>query len=246
MDVANTTLFQLTRPRGARPFPGSIRPPRQSFNSRAHAGRDFNILITKQFLSVSTHAPTRGATYVLGSLERRRTSFNSRAHAGRDVVMVFPQTLPLLFQLTRPRGARPFSCAVVQAFVVSTHAPTRGATVALTSWAMFCKVSTHAPTRGATQGVAFVFTNTVFQLTRPRGARQEFCLMLQYFTRFQLTRPRGARHSLFSRPPICKVSTHAPTRGATSHLGQLAGRYQVSTHAPTRGATKMIEVWQLQ
>ena len=48
---------------------------------------------------------------------------------------------------------------------------------------------------------------------------------------------RGATHFFSVFGSILLVSTHAPTRGATIMKWQDLKHQQVSTHAPTRGAT---------
>ncbi len=125
-----STWFQPTRPRGARPCARLVQPP-------PHA--------------VSTHAPTRGAT---ARARRRRAasrSFNPRAHAGRDSTSKHARKRRRRFQPTRPRGARREALGVGRGVtVVSTHAPTRGATCTRMS---------------RTAGLG------KFQPTRPRGAR---------------------------------------------------------------------------
>ncbi len=61
--------------------------------------------------------------------------------------------------------------------------------------------------------------------------------------RFQPTRPRGARRALRRFVyQLLRVSTHAPTRGATFPGARLPGVGAVSTHAPTRGATSAIDL----
>ena len=76
-----------------------------SFNPRAHAGRDSLIPVLVNAIKVSIHAPTQGATHWI--MKRYRPgSFNPRAHAGRDDVMDYP-SIDELFQSTRPRRARP-------------------------------------------------------------------------------------------------------------------------------------------
>ena len=55
-------MFQSTRPRGARREPRHRRYPRNSFNPRAHAGRDVPHHLVLTRVEVSIHAPTRGAT----------------------------------------------------------------------------------------------------------------------------------------------------------------------------------------
>ena len=60
--------FQSTRPRGARREIGSQPQFLESFNPRAHVGRDVSGANTKGAISVSIHAPTWGATLLLGKL----------------------------------------------------------------------------------------------------------------------------------------------------------------------------------
>ena len=169
-------LFQSTRPRGARPGLQSTGAPEWSsfnprahagrdmvssprskrvffgFNPRAHAGRDGNYFETKPNKGVSIHAPTRGATRVGGA---------------KTIVK-------LLFQSTRPRGARRLAYTRKgRKWRVSIHAPTRGATRLLRyERRRTAGVSIHAPTRGATSGRSTKSLSKKFQSTRPRGARQ--------------------------------------------------------------------------
>ena len=100
-------LFQSTRPRGARQHSVSRKSLQNSFNPRAHAGRDKTDKPPHAVNHVSIHAPTRGATAVATS---------------RQVLSTF--------QSTRPRGARQFKDFIGgQLYLVSIHAPTRGATI---------------------------------------------------------------------------------------------------------------------
>ena len=101
---------------------------------------------------------------------------------------------------------------------------------------------------------------TLFQSTRPRGARvgqqrhrgNHAGVSIHAPTRgatlltmtiitihlFQSTRPRGARRKIFFDVlNVLRVSIHAPTRGATSGDTFLFASSTVSIHAPTRGAT---------
>ena len=102
------------------------------------------------------------------------------------------------------------------------------------------RVSTHAPTRGATLVVLVLIQPTLFQPTRPRGARRGRMPIKISVARFQPTRPRGARLTVAMQAEDLSVSTHAPTRGATAHLDGLVTHLLVSTHAPTRGATSVL------
>ncbi len=105
--------FQPTRSRGARPPGDDPRGgPVEGFNPRAHAGRD--------------RRP--------GPPARRCRCFNPRAHAGRDFAAAWRVMASRSFQPTRPRGARPTEDDDdPQHRAVSTHAPTRGATLCVYS-----------------------------------------------------------------------------------------------------------------
>jgi len=56
-------------------------------------------------------------------------------------------------------------------YLVSIHAPTRGATNKHTAAPLGHSVSIHAPTRGATSRTMPPIALKLFQFTRPRGAR---------------------------------------------------------------------------
>ena len=63
---------------------------------------------------------------VLGLLR----SFNPRARAGRDTIVAYLTARAIMFQSTRPRGARRGDIGKqVHALAVSIHAPARGATL---------------------------------------------------------------------------------------------------------------------
>ena len=169
---------------------------------------------TDETVKVSTHAPTRGAT-ALRFASDSPPSFNPRAHEGRDFTLPYQRGREHLFQPTRPRGARRhYSCAQGRC-AVSTHAPTRGATITPLCKPPYNGVSTHAPTRGATEWTSLTIPSCWFQPTRPRGARHAVAKLMIAPTTFQPTRPRGARLRYTKELASGRVSTHAPTRGAT-------------------------------
>ena len=100
-------LFQPTRPRGARPGEFLKRVLPFGFNPRAREGRD------------------QPAT-ICNVCYRR---FNPRAREGRDVMLPYIMDMGILFQPTRPRGARHVTPGGDSSSIsVSTHAPARGAT----------------------------------------------------------------------------------------------------------------------
>ena len=146
--------------------------------------------------------------------------------------------------------------------MVSTHAPTRGATRGeRLDVAGVVVVSTHAPTRGATRRgpcaaspicrfnprahagrddiwiARSIQQSDVSTHAPTRGATTARSLRNNALS-FQPTRPRGARPVPFATPGQSKVFQPTRPRGA-----RRCGRWQhyggesVSTHAPTRGAT---------
>ena len=105
-DSPEQTAFQSTRPRGARRSARRGSACRAGFNPRAREGRD------------NRRAAVAGI----------RNGFNPRAREGRDLVKRIVVVIGVLFQSTRPRGARPRSDVVAVQRGVSIHAPARGAT----------------------------------------------------------------------------------------------------------------------
>ena len=150
--------------------------------------------------------------------------------------MIFQSTLPreerhrynlkcLMFEdYFNPRSHERSDCChliTAQLFIISIHAPTRGATSAKFPVNVYVEViSIHAPTRGATATHWQPRGNHhQFQSTLPREERRLwlwFCTAATYFN------PRSHERSdqlvcNSSFHPI-SISIHAPTRGATSCL----------------------------
>ena len=145
--------------------------------------------------------------------------------------------LMILFQFTRPRGARPLCCiSAVQYGSVSIHAPARGATYESRHSKRHLMFQFTRP-RGARPDSAALIRSPLrfnsraregrdcmrvsyhpsklFQFTRPRGARLSSAARGRKPRRFQFTRPRGARRECHVNCPANLVSIHAPARGAT-------------------------------
>ena len=211
---------------------------------------------------VSIHAPARGATPSTTARPSCWWSFNPRARTGRDGVSVLSHLRCLLFQSTRPHGARRWWCLLpAQARRFNPRART-GRDITSPSSARYTSVSIHAPARGATAHRYRSSSGRCCFNPRARTGRDlpswagKPCKAT-----FQSTRPHGARPAAGDIPERdVQVSIHAPARGATrgaSRLlrgcccfnprartgrdaaklldrGQHAG---VSIHAPARGAT---------
>ena len=146
--------------------------PQKRFNPRAHVGRDTKQFEKRYMENVSIHAPTWGATHILRRGLTTTCGFNPRAHVGRDWA-----------RTTRKCSKQ---CFNPRAHVGRDDFPRLGQ--------RHIDVSIHAPTWGATDIYTQEVDITMFQSTRPRGARL------------------GRREH---RGGILCVSIHAPTWGAT-------------------------------
>ncbi len=187
------------------------------FNPRAHTGRDFPAGADAEPPDVSIHAPTRGATIAKRSIY---LGYQVSIHAptrGATIQLCLAAD-PIVFQSTRPHGARLDN--LLRRNVHSTFQSTRP--------------------HGARLMLHFlILTKLLFQSTRPHGARPEDMIIYIGLTLFQSTRPHGARLVIgFPSLHMASVSIHAPTRGATECGELVDGPVQVSIHAPTRGATQ--------
>ncbi len=189
-------LFQSTRPHGARPRRRhkQNRPDPVSIHAPARGATLFFCRPSVR-PPVSIHAPARGATRLFLSYPDLWSGFNPRARTGRDVPAGRVPALPVVFQSTRPHGARlDIADNIVLLAKVSIHAPARGATWEFPETGASGEVSIHAPARGATC-----------------HARQ-----WQGLQGVSIHAPaRGATRSEVGLCRITKVSIHAPARGAT-------------------------------
>ena len=167
-------------------------------------------------IEVSIHAPARGATSVSGKEIEGEHGFNPRAREGRDCVKSQSHLTRSKFQSTRPRGARRISIMFFppppksfnpraregrdaehverrMRFVVSIHAPARGATLQTKSLLTVKLVSIHAPARGATPAARASAPAVLVSIHAPaRGATTSMSIRVVSCA-FQSTRPRGAR-----------------------------------------------------
>ena len=121
---------------------------------------------------ISIHAPTRGATPTAFKLITYPIDFNPRSHTGSDNAQSPPSKHNYIFQSTLPHGERPrdsektnqiqnfnprshtgsdiTKCDELLFYIISIHAPTRGATLRTRLYVYNYRISIHAPTRGAT------------------------------------------------------------------------------------------------
>ena len=236
-------MFQFTRPRGARLDERAYLSVGHGFNSRAHAGRDGQPgLISRITVIVSIHAPTRGAT-VRGGGNLGRDSFNSRAHAGRDSSLPLPLHNVGVSIHAPTRGATARQClqpTIFRRFNSRAHAGRDAEVPQLsTTTSLFQFTRPRGARRG---GLAGKFLNARFQFTRPRGARRMMARMPRQMTTFQFTRPRGARLKCQRIP----LATHC--FNSRAHAGRDTGaanarRYTRFQFTRPRGARRTTTVF---
>ena len=158
-----------------------------------------------------------GRDLINPSLELSSFCFNPRARMGRDgrLIRVLPH--PIMFQPTRPHGARQYF---------------------LHSFFCFYAVSTHAPAWGAT---LLYYINAYEDGFNPRArmGRDPNNSLACRATRCFNPRARMGRDGRKESPIfiVSRVSTHAPAWGATAISVKIYNKTQVSTHAPAWGAT---------
>ncbi len=192
-------------------------------------GRDYERRHNGYCKVVSIHAPAWGATERAYSVTvELQVSIHAPAWGATGVV--FPVgVIRGKFQSTRPHGARlfPYGWAGA-ASAVSIHAPAWGATYYRLNPPKHGIVSIHAPAWGATTHPTTRPSCSVFQSTRPHGARLVILSRLYPFVRVSIHAPAwGATHGASIRDGNPVVSIHAPAWGATS-------RYKRSVHSVRR------------
>ena len=143
------------------------------FNPRAHGGRDLEINARGGTrYNVSIHAPTGGATSS-GSTSATMKRFQSTRPWGARHDMVATLHFEMPFQSTRPRGARRASGRANITWTACFNPRAHGGRDSGSRLFIFVEeVSIHAPTGGATTGSITLIRYSVFQSTRPRGARR--------------------------------------------------------------------------
>ena len=166
---------------------------------------------------VSIHAPTWGATS--GGV---------------------PSAISIVFQSTRPRGARHARNGCEPEGGVFQSTRPRGARPAGRRLsAVAAGVSIHAPTWGATRARRISIRCSMFQSTRPRGARPQPAADGVHRDRFQSTRPRGARHvGVECAHRLCVFQSTRPRGARRGHLdrGRTIRRFNPRAHVGRDGA----------
>ena len=218
----DTSVFQSTRPRGARhDFCRSL-AGLAGFNPRARAGRDHERGHADLHDNGFQSTRPRGARHRLGSYSIQSTQFQSTRPRGARPVVATTIDEAHEFQSTRPRGARrdtdldtlrrhgsfnpraragrdAHAPAPARRDPVSIHAPARGAT-SPSACSDRSGLACFNPRARAGRDLRYCperAMKSVFQSTRPRGARPRAVASPSTpYGLFQSTRPRGARTNL--------------------------------------------------
>ena len=188
---------------------------------------------------VSIHAPTRGATFIMRCKEQKsKVSIHAPTRGATWFVTYF--TSIFLFQSTRPRGARHYFRVLTILFCLCFN-PRAHAGRDVTGTRYNCSpaiVSIYAPTRGATQVMTLVSLRTMFQSTRPRGARLSsscgFSSSEESFNPRAHAGRDGTINPQYHTNESFNPRAHA---GRDNIVIPINAKGVVSIHAPTRGAT---------
>ena len=120
-------------------------------------------------------------------------SFNSRAREGRDRYTATDNICNPLFQFTRPRGARPEDIQNISASACFNSRAREGRDVFHSEPLFHFLVSIHAPARGATNRRLASALVKCFNSRAREGRDVDHPDGRPDRRRFQFTRPRGAR-----------------------------------------------------
>ncbi len=194
-DAADLRKFQFTRPQGAR--------QRAAHKAAVEA-------------KVSIHAPARGATPPRPVRQRHEPFQFTRPQGARRR----PQGALVGGVVSIHAPARGATIGVGRVFKgrgVSIHAPARGATGRHRQAPLRERVSIHAPARGATSSGCRARRQRGGFNSRARKGRDGPYMPQSPFSLFQFTRPQGARHQATAIGVEDEVSIHAPARGATTN-----------------------------
>ena len=173
----------------SKPFDISIHAP-----ARGATQHDIN---AAGYTEISIHAPARGATIFFAVLQTNSFNFNPRSRTGSDHFDILTPPACRRFQSTLPHGERRQQPKRVRNFMISIHAPARGATFSCSPF----------------------LTIGVFQSTLPHGERPADLISPKAACNISIHAPaRGATLDSDCKPDMVVISIHAPARGATFKL----------------------------
>ena len=189
--------------------------------------------------SISIHAPAKGATVIKPKSMPKKELFQStlpRRERRSAFFIVKPREK---FQSTLPRRERhPYRPKNYQDSEFQSTLPRRERLYMFCCAILIYIISIHAPAKGATANQGARRYKKEFQSTLPRRERLQHGCDNTYSVKFQSTLPRRERRVHLRRQVrFHTISIHAPAKGAT-----LPGQFkkvpgEISIHAPAKGAT---------
>ncbi len=166
--------FQSTLPRRERQRVTAYNVTRNKISIHAPAkGATQDKLKELEASKISIHAPAKGATLHTAIIFPSLSNFNPRSREGSDNVPLDVSEMDTPFQSTLPRRERRlFSAIRSRIYIISIHAPAKGATIYVAD---------------------LVVLQFLFQSTLPRRERRGCRIPSKIFTGFQSTLPRRER-----------------------------------------------------
>jgi len=143
-------------------------------------------------------------------------------------------------QVTPPQGGFIYSDGnPTHLFVVSSHAPARGASCRKSRYGVVSIwVSSHAPARGASLRVVCYFRCCMFQVTPPQGGLRRSFSALPAIFGFKSRPRKGGFRILVDALALLLSFKSRPRKGGFHDGVILILGCGVSSHAPARGASK--------
>ena len=167
-----------------------------------------------------------------------QTSFNPRTHEGCDPDRETRSDKLWMVSIHAPtRGATDSSLATPVGFYVSIHAPTRGATYHRLIDLYASLVSIHAPTRGATPKDSSNCCLKLVSIHAPTRGATALTSSSVGKLEFQSTHPRGVRLTIQTGKTTFSCFNPRTHEGCDFAYRYYRAQAKVSIHAPTRGAT---------
>ena len=140
------------------------------FNPRSREGSDrFSVPSGRICMVISIHAPARGATDIFCIIRFGFIHFNPRSREGSDHLSFLDvDTLNNFNPRSREGSDVMFSAPIISFFIISIHAPARGATKKTHHTYYLLLISIHAPARGATTSLTLLIYAPIYFNPRSR------------------------------------------------------------------------------
>ena len=144
-----------------------------------------------------------------------------------------------IFQSTLPRRERQtFILPEFCYFLYFNPRSREGSDIIIIAFQFLFVISIHAPAKGATSFQIFFQKTFSFQSTLPRRERPMLTEWINFNHGISIHAPaKGATKSAFKTLPLSNISIHAPAKGATINTLMGYTICDISIHAPAKGAT---------